>query len=52
MWENFGKYVCGALLHSGCVVRLDSGGMESSQEKVAVVETSDDERLDQDLCCV
>ena len=30
---------------------LIAGGRESSQERVAVVEASDDERLDQHLCC-
>ena len=31
--------------------RLDRGGRESSQERVAVVEAGDDECLDQELCC-
>ena len=31
--------------------RLDRGGRESSQERVAVVEAGDDKCLDQELCC-
>jgi len=35
-------------MRSECVV---CGGREFGQERVAVVEAGDDERLDQDLCC-
>ena len=31
--------------------RFDCGGRESSQERIAVVEAGDDERLDQGLSC-
>jgi len=34
-----------------CCKGLDCGGWESSQERVAGVEASDDERLGQDPCC-
>ena len=32
--------------------RFNRRGRESSQERVAVVEAGDDQRLDQELCCV
>jgi len=50
-WENFGKLntSCAAAFWNA-LYGFDCGGRESSQERVAVVEVSHDELLDQDLC--